>query len=132
SLWVALGLTAAVSTQKGGSVVQAGNIQVSAMMVRLFLASFILLFQISIWMFLRNPEKAYILDKAEGNATQINGHSAWAAVWLAICHSLASSLFRDFNTYQTQLTDKHLLCIRNAWLNSHLCPSSYRTALYWW
>lgn len=32
-------------------------------------------------MFLGNEEKVYILDKAEGNAAQINGHPAWGAVW---------------------------------------------------
>lgn len=32
-------------------------------------------------MFLGNNEKVYILDKAEGNAVQINGHPAWGAVW---------------------------------------------------
>ncbi|KZP18544.1 copper radical oxidase [Athelia psychrophila] len=32
-------------------------------------------------MFLGNEEKMYILDKAEGNAVQINGHPAWGAVW---------------------------------------------------
>jgi hypothetical protein len=32
-------------------------------------------------MFLGNEEKVYILDKAEGNAAQVNGHPAWGAVW---------------------------------------------------
>ncbi|KZP11662.1 copper radical oxidase [Athelia psychrophila] len=32
-------------------------------------------------MFLGNEEKMYILDKAEGNAVQINGHPAWGSVW---------------------------------------------------
>lgn len=32
-------------------------------------------------MFLGNEEKVYILDKAEGNAAQINGHPAWGSVW---------------------------------------------------
>lgn len=32
-------------------------------------------------MFLGNDEKVYILDKAEQNAAQINGHPAWGAVW---------------------------------------------------
>jgi hypothetical protein len=47
-----------------GSIVPAGNTTVSAMM-----------------MFVGNSEKVYILDKAEGNAAQINGHPAWGAVW---------------------------------------------------
>ncbi|KZP14381.1 copper radical oxidase [Athelia psychrophila] len=32
-------------------------------------------------MFLGNEEKVYMLDKAEGNAVQINGHPAWGSVW---------------------------------------------------
>ncbi|KAF7984141.1 hypothetical protein HWV62_16788 [Athelia sp. TMB] len=32
-------------------------------------------------MFLGNEEKMYMLDKAEGNAVQLNGHPAWGAVW---------------------------------------------------
>ena len=40
-------------------------------------------------MFLGNTEKVYILDKAEGNAAQINDHSAWGAVWSAVCRSLS-------------------------------------------
>lgn len=32
-------------------------------------------------MFLGNNEKVYMLDKAEGNAVQINGHPAWGSVW---------------------------------------------------
>ncbi|KAF9218468.1 DUF1929-domain-containing protein, partial [Gyrodon lividus] len=74
--WLALGLAATselASAQQPGSIVQAGNTQVSAMM-----------------MFLGNEEKVYILDKTEGNAAQINGHPAWGAVW-------------DFNTHQSQL-----------------------------
>lgn len=47
-----------------GSFASAGSTLVSAMM-----------------MFLGNNEKVYILDKAEGNAAQINGHPAWGAVW---------------------------------------------------
>ena len=35
-------------------------------------------------MFLGNTEKVYILDKAEGNAAQVNGHPAWGAVWCVI------------------------------------------------
>ena len=32
-------------------------------------------------MFIGNDEKVYILDKAESNAAQINGHPAWGAVY---------------------------------------------------
>ncbi|KAJ7172328.1 DUF1929-domain-containing protein [Mycena filopes] len=46
----------------------------------------------SMMMFVGNSEKVYILDKAEGNAAQINGHPAWGAVW-------------DINTHQTQVMD---------------------------
>jgi len=47
-----------------GTFADGGNTQISAMM-----------------MFVGNNEKVYILDKAEGNAAQINGHPAWGAVW---------------------------------------------------
>lgn len=32
-------------------------------------------------MFLGSEGKVYILDKVEGNPTQFNGHSAYAAEW---------------------------------------------------
>jgi len=32
-------------------------------------------------MFLGNEDSVYILDKAEGNDAQINGHPAWGALW---------------------------------------------------
>jgi hypothetical protein len=32
-------------------------------------------------MFVGSPDKVYIIDKVEGNAYQINNHSAYAAVW---------------------------------------------------
>jgi hypothetical protein len=32
-------------------------------------------------MFVGSPDKVYIIDKVEGNAHQINGHSAYASVW---------------------------------------------------
>ena len=32
-------------------------------------------------MFVGNKDKVYIIDKAEGNAAQINGHPAWGSVW---------------------------------------------------
>lgn len=44
SPWLVLGLVAAVAAQQGGSIAQAGNTLVSAMMVRLFLRSWFLLF----------------------------------------------------------------------------------------
>ncbi|KAF8154722.1 glyoxal oxidase N-terminus-domain-containing protein [Crassisporium funariophilum] len=43
-------------------------------------------------MFLGNEEKVYFLDKAEGNAAQVNGHPAWGAVW-------------DFKTHQATVMD---------------------------
>ncbi|KAF7984140.1 hypothetical protein HWV62_16786 [Athelia sp. TMB] len=62
--WLVTGLAAAVAAQTPGSIVEAGDTLISAMM-----------------MFLGNEEKMYLLDKAEGNAVQINGHPAWGAVW---------------------------------------------------
>ncbi|KAI0284646.1 glyoxal oxidase N-terminus-domain-containing protein [Russula aff. rugulosa BPL654] len=32
-------------------------------------------------MFVGSPDKVYIIDKIEGNAHQVNGHSAYASVW---------------------------------------------------
>ncbi|KAF7984146.1 hypothetical protein HWV62_16798 [Athelia sp. TMB] len=61
---LAIGLATSVAAQAPGSIVDAGNTQISAMM-----------------MFLGNEEKMYLLDKAEGNAAQVNGHPAWGAVW---------------------------------------------------
>ncbi|KAJ6472021.1 glyoxal oxidase [Mycena sanguinolenta] len=58
-----------------GSFEEVGNTLVSAMM-----------------MFLGNNQKVYILDKAEANAVQINGHSAWASV-------------RDLETFQATAMD---------------------------
>lgn len=48
----------------GGKIVEAGNTLVSAMM-----------------MFVGKTSKVYILDKVEGNAEQLNGHSLYASVW---------------------------------------------------
>ncbi len=33
-------------------------------------------------MFVVSHDKVYILDKVEGNANQINGHSQYASIWL--------------------------------------------------
>ncbi|THH04913.1 hypothetical protein EW145_g5177 [Phellinidium pouzarii] len=57
-------LLPAAHAQTAGSIVQAGDTLVSAMM-----------------MFVGNAEKVYILDKAESNAATINGHPAWGSVW---------------------------------------------------
>ncbi|KAJ7758521.1 glyoxal oxidase [Mycena maculata] len=62
ALWLAH-LNPAHASQ-AGTFADGGNTQVSAMM-----------------MFVGNSQKVYILDKAEGNAAQINGHPAWGAVW---------------------------------------------------
>ncbi|KZV62052.1 copper radical oxidase [Peniophora sp. CONT] len=65
---LALGLAAvspaAAADSLGGSIVEAGDTLVSAMM-----------------MFVGKTNKVYILDKVEGNAQQINGHSLYASVW---------------------------------------------------
>ncbi|KAJ7271932.1 glyoxal oxidase N-terminus-domain-containing protein [Mycena haematopus] len=58
-----------------GSFADGGNTQISAMM-----------------MFVGNDQKVYMLDKAEGNAAQINGHPAWGSVW-------------DMNTHQATTMD---------------------------
>ncbi|TRM57381.1 copper radical oxidase variant A [Schizophyllum amplum] len=62
ALWLAVAVPALAS--KAGTIEEAGETLVSAMM-----------------MFLGNTEKVYIIDKAEGNAAQVNGHPAWGAVW---------------------------------------------------
>ncbi|KAI0262625.1 glyoxal oxidase [Gloeopeniophorella convolvens] len=62
---LALGLVIpSAFAQQPGSIVSAGDTLVSAMM-----------------MFVGNAGKVYILDKVEGNAHQINGHSLYASVW---------------------------------------------------
>ncbi|KAL5504866.1 hypothetical protein ACEPAH_7529 [Sanghuangporus vaninii] len=63
ALLAALLPTAALA-QSAGSFEDAGDTLVSAMM-----------------MFVGNDEKIYILDKAESNAAQINGHPAWGSVY---------------------------------------------------
>ncbi|EEB91162.1 hypothetical protein MPER_10521 [Moniliophthora perniciosa FA553] len=74
SLWLGASTSAALAAT-AGAFADGGNTQVSAMM-----------------MFVGNDEKVYILDKAESNAAQINGHPAWGAVW-------------DINTHQVNLMD---------------------------
>ncbi|KAF8273402.1 glyoxal oxidase [Lactarius quietus] len=64
-LLVALGLAVpSVIAQQPGSFVVVGQTLVSAMM-----------------MFVGSPNNVYIIDKVEGNAYQLNGHSAYASVW---------------------------------------------------
>ncbi|KAF9524921.1 copper radical oxidase [Crepidotus variabilis] len=53
-----------VSGASPGKFEDGGNTLISAMML-----------------FLGNEEKVYMLDKAEMNAAQINGHPAWGSVW---------------------------------------------------
>ncbi|KAF5386334.1 hypothetical protein D9757_006701 [Collybiopsis confluens] len=78
-----------------GSIVDGGDTTVSAMM-----------------MFVGNSQKVYILDKAEGNAAQINGHPAWGAVW-------------DFNTHTSVAMDvkTNVFCASGM----HLPNGSYAT-----
>ncbi|KIY72532.1 copper radical oxidase [Cylindrobasidium torrendii FP15055 ss-10] len=52
------------SAQTPNTFSQAGSSLVSAMM-----------------MFLGNDDMVYIMDKAEGNEAQVNGHPAWGSVW---------------------------------------------------
>jgi hypothetical protein len=47
----------------------------------------------NVQMFLGSPDKVYIIDKVEGNPTQINGHPAFASVWSACTLSISFSLF---------------------------------------
>ncbi|KDQ55481.1 glyoxal oxidase [Jaapia argillacea MUCL 33604] len=63
-LAISLATAASAIAQQAGTFQIVGSTQVSAMM-----------------MFLGNEQKVYILDKAEGNAAQINGHPANGAVW---------------------------------------------------
>lgn len=82
---LAMALAAAAPTlaQSAGSFTTVGDSKISAMMVSLaspplLLCSVLIgVFQ----MFLGNDQMVYIMDKAEGNAAQINGHPAWGAVW---------------------------------------------------
>ena len=57
-------ITLAQAAGKAGTFDDGGHTKVSAMM-----------------MFLGNDKKVYILDKAENNEAQINGHPAWGSVW---------------------------------------------------
>ena len=45
-------------------------------------------------MFVGNEEVVYILDKAEGNAAQINGHPAWGAFWFVAILVFPSNKFQ--------------------------------------
>ncbi|KAF8905703.1 glyoxal oxidase [Mucidula mucida] len=71
-LALALAVAAPAWAQKAGSFASGGDSQISAMM-----------------MFLGNDQMVYIMDKAEGNAAQINGHPAWGAVWDIATHEVA-------------------------------------------
>ncbi|KAJ6515972.1 glyoxal oxidase [Mycena sanguinolenta] len=73
SLW--LFLVPVFAAQTAGSFEEVGNTLVSAMM-----------------MFLGNNQKVYIIDKAEGNAASVSGHSAWASVF-------------DLDTYEATVMD---------------------------
>ncbi|KAJ3930567.1 MAG: glyoxal oxidase N-terminus-domain-containing protein [Lentinula lateritia] len=61
--WLANSLSPAQAVT-AGSFADGGNTTVSAMML-----------------FVGNAQKVYVLDKAEGNAAQIDDHPAWGAVW---------------------------------------------------
>lgn len=67
--------------QTAGSIKVVGETLVSAMM-----------------MMVGNEEKVYILDKVEGNPTQINGHPAWAVEW-DIATSTATTMDMSTNTF---------------------------------
>ncbi|KAJ7940479.1 DUF1929-domain-containing protein [Mycena leptocephala] len=74
ALWLAT-LSQPVVGSLAGSFADGGNTLISAMM-----------------MFVGNNQKVYMLDKAEGNEAQINGHLAWGSVW-------------DIATHQAQVMD---------------------------
>jgi hypothetical protein len=81
SLLAAVGLAVpSAFAQQSGSFVAVGETLVSAMMV---LSSIYFLQPIAeqSQMFVGSADKVYIIDKVEGNAHQINNHSAYAAVW---------------------------------------------------
>jgi hypothetical protein len=72
-------------------------------------------------MFVGNEEVVYLLDKAEGNAAQINGHSAWGAFWFVamLVFPLINSnkfikgyVLSPINCYGSE--DQHFLLIWNA------------------
>ncbi|KAJ7068157.1 DUF1929-domain-containing protein [Mycena amicta] len=73
SLLAALSLSLVPSVFAGtaGSFDDVGSTRVSAMM-----------------MFLGNTDRVYILDKAQGNAEQINGHPAWGSVYDVATHEV--------------------------------------------
>ncbi|KAK7062638.1 hypothetical protein VNI00_000126 [Paramarasmius palmivorus] len=75
-------LSATVLAAGAGSFEDAGDTLVSGMML-----------------FVGNNDKVYILDKAESNKAQINGHSAWGAVWQL------NYFERDINTRQAETMD---------------------------
>lgn len=59
-------------------------------------------------MFLGNDEKVYMLDKAENNAAQINGHPAWGSVWCVPPLSkfnVTLIYYRDIQTHQATAMD---------------------------
>ncbi|PBK71302.1 copper radical oxidase variant A [Armillaria solidipes] len=66
-----LATTSPAWAQTAGTFADGGNTQVSAMM-----------------MFVGNKDQVYILDKAEGNAAQVNGHPAWGSVWNIDTHEV--------------------------------------------
>ncbi|KAF8967499.1 glyoxal oxidase N-terminus-domain-containing protein [Flammula alnicola] len=71
ALWLSTALSS-VRAATGGSFADGGNTQISALM-----------------MFLGSEDSVYILDKAEGNAAQINGHPAWGALWDISSHQVS-------------------------------------------
>jgi hypothetical protein len=79
ALTLAVPSVLAQKTQPGSFVV-AGDTLVSAMMVCLEIF-FCVYAAHQTQMFLSSPDKVYVLDKVEGNAHQINGHSLYASVW---------------------------------------------------
>ena len=84
-LWLASRLHHVAADNAPGTFAEGGDTLVGAMMVRTALpvvcAVRLIEKMCQIELFLGNQEKVYIIDKAERNAAQINGHPAWASVW---------------------------------------------------
>ena len=80
-LFLALGFAIpSALAHQAGSFSIVGSTLVSALMVRYYSHSQVT-FSDRFQMFVGGKNKVYIIDKAEGNAAQVNGHSAYAAVW---------------------------------------------------
>jgi len=83
-------VTSPVFAAAPGTFADGGNTLISVMMVTcpVYFASLAMTLTVDLQMFVGNEQKVYFLDKAEGNAAQVNGHPAWGGVWFV--HILSS------------------------------------------